>query len=166
MYLSTECKEPCEKKNQKAVDRMHKFKFHAEKKARYFEIDDICYITMDSTMGCTIRITAGSNKIRALAAPEKVKEFNKAMTNAEIAAEEKNAVKKELYIQGLEEKYDDLLKDFLSKEKKVKNMKKEHVQTVGFYNTAKAMEREMGKNRRYVLSKVAKLYQQEKEEFL
>jgi len=53
---------------------------------------------MHSALGCTVRITAASNKIRAIAEPEKVKEFNKAMTKSEMAAEEMNAKKKEIYI--------------------------------------------------------------------
>ena len=121
---------------------------------------------MQSSMGCTLRITATSNKIRALAAPEKVKEFNKALTKADIAAEENNARKKEAEIQRLEEKYDEILKDFMSKEKKAKNMKKEHIKTVGYYNTKREVDRELGKNRRDLLSKVAVMYKAEKEEFL
>lgn len=63
---------------------MATFKFTAKKKAIFFEEDDICYITMHSVMGCTVRIKPTSNKIRALAEPEKIKEFNKAMTKSEV----------------------------------------------------------------------------------
>ena len=63
---------------------MRVFKFHAKKKQRYFELDDICYIMMHSFVGCTIKITGSSTKIRALAEPEKAKEFNKAMTKTEL----------------------------------------------------------------------------------
>ncbi len=59
---------------------MKRFKFSAKKKAKYFGDDDICYIMMESAIGCTLKITASSNRIKALAAPEKVKEFNVAMT--------------------------------------------------------------------------------------
>jgi hypothetical protein len=58
---------------------MRVFKFNAKKKARYFEESEICYIAMESVHGCTIRITASSNKITSESVPEKVKEFNKAM---------------------------------------------------------------------------------------
>ena len=61
---------------------------------------------MNSSMGCTLRISPYSNKIRGLVEPEKVKEFNKALTKAEIFAEENAAKKKEQYVQALEEKYD------------------------------------------------------------
>ena len=64
---------------------------------------------MQSSMGCTLRITAASNKIRGLAEPEKIKEFNKALTKSEITAGENASKKKELYVQGLEEKYDSKL---------------------------------------------------------
>ena len=61
---------------------------------------------MHSSMGCSLRIAPQSNKIRGLVEPEKVKEFNKALTKAEITAEENAAKKKEQYVQALEEKYD------------------------------------------------------------
>ena len=41
-----------------------------------------------------------------MVAPEKIKEFNKALTNKEIAEGENNARKQELYVVQLEEKYD------------------------------------------------------------
>ena len=85
---------------------MRVFKFHARKKQRFFEEEEICYMTMHSSVGCTLHIAPQSNKIRGLAEPEKIKEFNKALTKAEIAAEETLAKKKEIYVQGLEEKYD------------------------------------------------------------
>lgn len=88
IYLSTECTEPCEKDCQREVERMRVFKFHAPRKQRYFELNDICYIMMHSIVGCSVRITATSTKIRAFAEPEKVKEFNKALTKNEIAQEE------------------------------------------------------------------------------
>lgn len=53
---------------------------------------------MYSAMGCTLRISAASNRIRALAEPEKVKEFNRALTKQELAAEENAAKRKEAYI--------------------------------------------------------------------
>ena len=71
------------------------FKFTAKKKARYFNEDDTCYITMQSMSGCTLRMTAMSSKIRAMAEPEKIKEFNKALTKAELAASEYQAKKRE-----------------------------------------------------------------------
>jgi len=77
---------------------MRVFKFTAKKKAIFFQDEDICYIMMHSDMGCTLRITATSNRIRALAAPEKIKEFNRALTKQELTEEENNAKKKELYI--------------------------------------------------------------------
>ena len=40
---------------------------------------------MHSFVGCTVKITGTSTKIRALAEPEKIKEFNKALTKNEIA---------------------------------------------------------------------------------
>ena len=61
---------------------------------------------MNSSVGCSLRIAPQSNKIRGLAEPEKIKEFNKALTKAELVAEENAAKKKELYVQALEEKYD------------------------------------------------------------
>ena len=42
-------------------------------------------------MGCTLKIVAASAKLRALQEPEKVKEFNKAMTKSELNAEENAA---------------------------------------------------------------------------
>ena len=84
MYLSTEHLEPNEKKCHRAVDRMRVFKFTARRKARFFGEEEICYIMMRSTMGCTLRIKAQSKKIRALVEPEKVKEFNKQMTKSEM----------------------------------------------------------------------------------
>ena len=77
------------------VERMHKFKFTAKKKARYFNEDDTCYIMMQSFSGCTLRMMANSNKIRAIAEPEKPKEFNKELTKAEIAQYENQAKKHE-----------------------------------------------------------------------
>ena len=53
---------------------------------------------MHSSLGCTLKITAASNKIRALAEPEKVKEFNRALTKQEIMAEENANKKKEIYV--------------------------------------------------------------------
>lgn len=106
MYLSTETTEPNEKKNQRAVERMATFKFTAKKKALFFEDDDICYIMMHSIVGCTVRIKATSNKIRALAEPEKIKEFNKAMTKTEMHAVENAAKKKEQHVLELENKYE------------------------------------------------------------
>ena len=93
MFLATDNPEPNEKKCMRAVERMRVFKFFAKKKARYFHEDDICYVMMHSGVGCSLKIKAESNKIRALAEPEKVKEFNKALTKAELQAEE-NAAKK------------------------------------------------------------------------
>ena len=46
VYLSTDHKEPDEKKHQRMVERMRVFKFTAKKKARYFGEDDTCYIMM------------------------------------------------------------------------------------------------------------------------
>ena len=106
MYLSTDCSEPSEKNNQKAVDRMKSFKFTAEKKAQYFENDETCYIMMFSSLGCTVKVMATSNRIRGLAEPDKIKEFNKALTKAEMAAGENAVKKKELYILELEGKYE------------------------------------------------------------
>ena len=85
MFLSTECPEPDDKLNQKVVERMRTFKFHAQNKKRFFENDDICYIMMHSFVGCSLKITGTSTKIRALAEPEKVKKFNEALTKNEIA---------------------------------------------------------------------------------
>lgn len=65
---------------------MRVFKFSAKDKARYFELDDNCYISMYSELGCTLKIVASSTKLRALAAPEKIKEFNKEKTKAEVFA--------------------------------------------------------------------------------
>ena len=107
IFLSTENPEPSEQKCQRVVERMRVFKFHAKKKKqRYFELGDICYITMHSFVGCTLKITGSSTKVRALVEPEKVKEFNAAKTNNEMAQEEKDAKKHERYVQELEEKYD------------------------------------------------------------
>lgn len=109
MYLSTEHKQPSEKNHQKMVERMKTFKFTAQKKAAFFSETDVCYITMHSDLGCTLRIKAASNKIRALAEPEKVKEFNKALTKSEMTAEETAAKKHIQYIEGLEAKYNSKL---------------------------------------------------------
>ena len=59
----------------------------------------------------------------------------------------------------------EILKEYLKGEPKCRNLKKEHIENVGFYNTKKEMDREMSKHRRQFLSQVAHLYQQEKEEF-
>ena len=80
------------------VKRMRVFKFTARKKAQFFADDAVCYIMMHSSLGCTLKITAASNKIRALAEPEKVKEFNKALTKQELQAEENAAKRKEVYV--------------------------------------------------------------------
>ena len=80
MYLSTQTAEPDETNFERMVKRMRVFKFTARKKAQFFADDAVCYIMMHSSLGCTLKITAASNKIRALAEPEKVKEFNKALT--------------------------------------------------------------------------------------
>jgi len=77
---------------------MRVFKFTARKKAPFFADDGVCYIMMHSSLGCTLKITAASNKIRALAEPEKVKEFNKQLTKAEIAAEDNANKKKDVYV--------------------------------------------------------------------
>ena len=98
MYLSTENPEPSEKKCMRVVERMRVFKFFAKKKQRFFHEDDICYVMMHSVVGCSLRIKAESNKIRALVEPEKVKEFNKALTKAELQAEENAAKKREQYV--------------------------------------------------------------------
>ena len=146
---------------------MRVFKFHAKKKQRFFEEDDVCYLMMQSTMGCTLRIAPSSNKIRGLAEPEKIKEFNKALTKAEIAAEENAAKKKENYVKELEEKYDgklvimfgfnlilylffllEILQKYLLQEAQRKNLKQENIQTMGFYKTKKELDLEMGKHRR------------------
>ena len=79
-------------------------------------------------MGCTLKIVAASAKLRALQEPEKVKEFNKAMTKSELNAEENAARQKENYVKELEEKYDEILKKFLAKEERnKKNIKKENI---------------------------------------
>lgn len=88
MYLSTDTEEPDEKRNQRHVERMRVFKFTARKKAQFFADNAVCYIMMKSALGCTVKITAASNKISAMSEPEKVKEFNKALTKNEIAAQE------------------------------------------------------------------------------
>ena len=77
---------------------MKRFKFSAKKKAKFFGEEDICYIMMESSVGCTLKITASSNRIKALAAPEKIKEFNAAKTKNELTAEENAAKRKEEYI--------------------------------------------------------------------
>ena len=70
---------------------MRVFKFHAQKKRQFFGDDDFCYISMQSSMGCTLRMSAASNKICGLVEPEKIKEFNKAATKSELNATEKAA---------------------------------------------------------------------------
>lgn len=77
IYLSTRTREPNEQNNERSVQRMRVFKFTARKKAPFFGDDAVCFMMMQSAVGCTLKITAVSNKIRALAEPEKVKEFNK-----------------------------------------------------------------------------------------
>ena len=158
MFLSTECPEPNEKKHQRVVERMKVFKFHAQNKKRFFENDDICYIMMHSFVGCTLKITGTSTKIRALAEPEKVKEFNKAMTKTELAQEENVARRKEIYVQELEEKYDEILKEYMKTEEEKKDLKKLNKETAGVFSTQKEIQIEMGKHRRELLSKVATLY--------
>ena len=96
-----------------------------------------------------------------MAEPEKIKEFNKALTKAELAASENQAKKREQYVLNLEEKYDEILKDYMKKERPQKNCKRENIDIAGFYKTKKEMDREMGKNRRDILSKVANIYKQE-----
>ena len=95
MYLSTRHAEPSEKAHQRKVERMKTFKFLAHKKEAFFGADDVCYIMMRSNLGCTLSISSFSNNIRALALPEKIKEFNKALTQTELAAEEIAAKKKD-----------------------------------------------------------------------
>ena len=173
MYLSTQTAEPDDMNNQKAVQRMRVFKFTAKKKAPFFADDGVCYIMMHSQLGCTLKITAASNKIRALAEPEKVKEFNKVATKAEMAAEENAQKKKEVHVQILEEKYDgklknqthtllfvskEILRKYLVNEKPRKNLKRENAENVGFYKTKKDLEQEMNKHRRDVLKQVATIY--------
>ena len=137
MFLSTECPEPDDKLNQKVVERMRTFKFHAQNKKRFFENDDICYIMMHSFVGCSLKITGTSTKIRALAEPEKVKKFNEALTKNEIAQEENLARKKELEVQELEEKYDQLLKDFLKKTEAQVDLKKINKESAAVYSSKK-----------------------------
>ena len=144
---------------------MRVFKFHAKKKKRYFELDDICYIMMHSLVGCSLNISATSTKIRALAEPEKIKEFNKAQTKGEKAQEENNVKKKEQYVKELEEKYDDLLKEYLRTEQEKKDVKKINKKAAAVYDTQKVLAVEMNKHRRELLSTVATLYKKEKEEF-
>ena len=50
-------------------------------------------------------------------------------------------------------------------DREIRNLRKEHVQNVGFFNTQKDLQREMGKHRRELLSKVAQVYKAEKSEF-
>ena len=57
---------------------MRVFKFHAPKTQRFFAEEDVCYMMMKSSIECTVRIAASSNKIKGLSEPEKIKEFNKA----------------------------------------------------------------------------------------
>lgn len=53
----------------------------------------------------------------------------------------------------------------MKKERPQKNCKRENIDIAGFYKTKKEMDRELGKNRRDILSKVANIYKQEQEEF-
>ena len=77
------------------MERMRVFKFAARKNQPFFADDGVCYIMMRSVVGCTIKITVASSKIRALSEPEKAKEFNRILTKAEIIAEENLNKKKE-----------------------------------------------------------------------
>ena len=60
---------------------------------------------MHSKLGCTLRITASSNKVQNSNEPEKVKSFNKFLSKADIAAEEYEQRQQDLHVQGLEEKF-------------------------------------------------------------
>ena len=60
----------------------------------------------------------------------------------------------------------DILKEYLKRERPLKNLKRENAENVGFYKTKKDLEIEMSKHRREVLQKVAVLYKQEKSEFI
>ena len=84
---------------------MRVFKFYARKNAKFFAKDATCYIMMHSDLGCVMKITGSSNKVQNLSVPEKFKTFNRSLTKAEIAAEENEVRRKELYVQRLEEKY-------------------------------------------------------------
>jgi len=53
----------------------------------------------------------------------------------------------------------EILREYLKGEPKCRNLKKEHIENVGFYNTRKELDRETGKHRRQFLSHVAHLYQ-------
>ena len=57
------------------------------------------------------------------------------------------------------------MKEYLQKERPTKNVKKEYVEQIGFYNTKKEMEREMAKHRRDLLTQVANIYKKEKSDF-
>ena len=61
------------------------------------------------------------------------------MTKGQLAQAENDAKRKEVYIQDLEEKYDEILKDYLKKERQRKNAKQENMETEGFYKTKKEM---------------------------
>ena len=106
VFISEVHAEPDERNCEKMIDRKTRFKFIAKKNARYFNEDAACYLSVYSYIGCTIKIKPSSAKIRALAEPEKVKEFNRQMTKSEIAAIENAAKKHEQYVQSLEEKYE------------------------------------------------------------
>ena len=55
IYLSTEHREPDEKNNMRKVERLKVFKFHSEKKNKFGE-DDVLYMSMVSSVGCTISL--------------------------------------------------------------------------------------------------------------
>ena len=144
---------------------MRKFKLHAEDKKAYFALDGICYIMMHSISGCTLQITSSSTKIRAHLEPEKVKEFNKAMTTTEMNQEEKEKRKREQYVLSLEEKYDDMREEFLRNQEVPKDIKKVNRKIAAVYAAAKEIKIETGKNRRELLCKVAAIYKKEKDDF-
>ena len=56
MYLSTEVKEPNATNCMREVEMLSLFYFGAKNKGRFFEQDDVLYITAKSGIGCCITI--------------------------------------------------------------------------------------------------------------
>lgn len=61
----------------------------------------------------------------------------------------------------LEEKYAEILKDYMRQDGEKEDMMKVNKETAGIYSTKKEIQIEMGKHRRELLQKVASLYKQE-----
>ena len=58
IFLSTLHREPNQNHFMRKVDRLKLFKFYQEKKRVRFNDDEICYLNIESNIGCTVTMKA------------------------------------------------------------------------------------------------------------